>query len=438
MNLINEFLNVLKEIRNDKLSYLFLFFQLVFFSGLVKQFGTDEILVVNIAFTSWLCLTKKRITNRNINLIFAALGVFALINVIPSFMWGASPKLLLGFSGRIFLGALIVVYFKHDFFNVFEKLVFVLAFISIPLFLIQLIHVQVFDLFRGFSNLVLSDVRLHFGSGELSGHRYLLVFLVNSWGELRNSGFMWEPAAFGAVLAWAMLVNVFFHRFSLNPRLIVLFLAAITTFSIGTYVYLAIFILIYLSKNFGNKNAFYFIILLILIPVSYRFEFVQNNLAMISKKIESEQNLVKRIRMSHAPKRVSRVGGFVGNIMPIIAEPFGFGLRYDVLSEQHFLYRTPNGFMVILRNWGISGLMIILICSCKLVDKLKILYEVNLNIVHKVLLMMIIMLPINGNPFYNQPFLIAILLSGFIVSKRYNDKSHATENHKKQSKQHPA
>jgi hypothetical protein len=39
--------------------------------------------------------------------------------------------------------------------------------------------------------------------------------------------------------------------------------------------------------------------------------------------------------------------------------------------------------------------------------------------------MLIILLPIAGNPFYNQPFLFAVLLSGFIVAdKKMQMKQH--------------
>jgi hypothetical protein len=438
MKLINEFLNVLKEIRNDKLSYLFLFFQLVFFSGLVRQLCTDEALVANMAVTAFLCLKTKKITKREHNLFLGILGIFILINIIPSLMFGIAPKLFLGYSGRIFIGIFIVVYFKRSFFDVFEKLVFVLAFISLLLFLIQIIYEPIFDIFESFSNLVLTDERLFFGRYELSGHRYFLIFLVNSWSKYRNSGFMWEPAAFGAVLAWATLTNAFIYRFRMNPRMIVLFIAALTTFSIGTYIYFSIFTLIYLMKNFGNKSGLIFLFLnLILLPAFFQLQFVQDNVQMITDKIQKEQSMADKIRANvYAHKRVSRVGGFVGNIGQIIREPFGLGTRYEF--GEYFLYETPNGLMILLRNWGIFSLIIIMACSYRLIKKLGTLYDFQVNLFYTALLMMIIILPIAGNSFYNQPFLIAILLSGFIVSKRYNDKSHAMQNHTKQPKKHQA
>lgn len=415
---IDELKKPFQEINKAKLPYLFLFIQFVYFSGLVKQFGTDEFLVANILFTGLLCVTHKKITNNDYKIMLAALGVFVLINIVPSISYGFSPRLVLGYSGRIFLGILIVLYFKHDFFKVFENLVFALALISLPLFLIQLVHAQFFDLFSGFSHLVLTNSRLHFGRGELTGHRYLLIFLVNSWGEFRNSGFMWEPAAFGAMLSWAMVINGFTHRFTVNARLIILVLASLTTFSIGTYLYLLIFSVIFLSRNYTSKSVLSFVLILaILTPICYRLDFVEKNFEMISWKMEVVQIRADQISRGHSPEEVSRVGGFLGNIKEIIFEPFGFGARYSIAEEQG-LYISPNGFMTLARNWGMFSLLLIFICFYKFVKKLRKIYEVNVDLAQTVLLMILVVLPIAGNPFYNQPLLFSILLCGFIVSPK--------------------
>lgn len=413
MNPIIEFIRTIKEIRQNKSTYFLMFYQFVFISNLVRQLSTDTALVANIVFMLVLCFKTGKISKRENDVFLAIMVGYLLINVIPTLMFGFAPKLFLGFAGRIFLGFLIITYFKHNFFPVFERLVFVLAFISLPLFLIQVVYVPFFNIFESFSRLVLTDARFSLGRYELSGHRYMLVFLVNSWGEFRNSGFMWEPAGFGAMLAWASLVNVFIHRFAMNPRLIVLFIAAITTFSIGTYIYFALFILVYLTRNVGNKNAFLFLFLVfILVPVTYRLDFVQQNMDMIERKINSEQAMAERIQIGRAGQRVSRVGGALGNIEQIIKTPFGYGVNYEFAD---FVYNSPNGLMTLMRSWGFQILAIILFCSYRIIKKLSMLYSLNLKLFHVVLLMMVIILPIAGNPIYNRPFLFALLFSGFVV-----------------------
>lgn len=390
-----------------------MFFQFVFFSGLVRQLITDYAMVGNIVFTFLLCLMSGRLTERENRFIVAILGIFFIINITPTLMFGFAPKLFLGYTGRIFLGALIIIYFKRNFFHVFERLVFVLAFISLPLFVIQVIYVHFFDIFESFSSFLLSDERLNSGRYELSGHRYLFVFLVNAWGQFRNSGFMWEPAAFGSMLAWATVINVFVNRFVLNTRLIVFFVVAITTFSIGTYVYFTIIIVIYLSRNIGNKNALLFLFSIsILTAVFYHTDFTRQNIEMMERKLNKEQYMVERIQRGASAQRVSRVGGFFGNIETIIKTPFGFGASYELES---YLYETPNGFLTLLRNWGIFSLLILIYCSYQIIKKLENIYKLRISPFQTGLLMVVILLPIAGNPYYNQPFLFAFLFSGFMV-----------------------
>ena len=186
-----------------------------------------------------------------------------------------------------------------------------------------------------------------------------------------------------------------------------------------SYIYLSLFILIFVSKNYGNRNGLLALILIFsLLCGILRFDFMKSNFDMITKKIDSEKTLAAQIETGKAHARVSRVGGFVGNFQQIVREPFGFGTRDNILM-QHSLYETPNGFMILLRNWGIFSLVIILYCSQKLVKKLSTLYGLRLNIFYTALLMLIIILPIAGNTFYNQPFLYAILFSGFILNHRH-------------------
>jgi len=424
MNILREFVRNLQEIKKNKIIYAFLFFQFVFYSNLVRQFSTDEFLVANTILTGWLCLIYKKITPTELRTLSFVLIIFASINMIPIIFFGTDLRLLLGYNLRIILGFFIIVYLKDNFFEVFEKLVFVLAFISLPLYIIQLVHVPVFDIFQGFSDSVLSESRTMSGRGEaISGHRYILIFLVNGWALIRNSGFMPEPAMYAAILSWAILFNVFINNFSMNPRLIVLFVAAVSSFSTGGFVYLSIFALIYLSLNFSNKNAMYFLMLISLIfPMYKNFDFVQKNVAGVQHRIESEQERALRIAAGTERQRVSRVGGFIGNIKKIIYEPFGFGLRHNI-DLKHGLYSSPNGLMILLRYWGIPILIILLLCSYKVIKILKKKFCVKFSYFHTALLMSIIILPIGGNPIYNRPLLISLLLSGLIIKAKGRAKS---------------
>ena len=351
-NLISEFFVVLKEVKNNKLDYFLMFYQFVFISGLVRQLTNDAALVCNIIIMLASCLKTGKLTRKENDLFIHIMIIFLLMNLVPTILFGIAPKLFLGYCGRIFLAFLIVVYFKTNFFDIFEKLIFLLAFISLPLFCIQVVCPTVFNIFEYFSRLVLISERLTTGRFELKGHRYLLIFLVNSWGHFRNSGFMWEPAAFGAMLAWASMINLFAFKFSLNQRFIVMLIAAASTFSIGTFIYFSLIIGIFLTQNIKSQKVYLVLcIILIVLPGILRSDILQENIDMIERKIDVVQIQADRISIGKANSRVSRVGGVLGNFEQIIKNPFGYGANYEF---EEFFYDSSNGLIALLRNWGFS------------------------------------------------------------------------------------
>lgn len=411
----------LRLIKRDFFSYFFLFIQFVYFSGLIRQFGTDGFLVLNILGTLLLCILNNRITEKALKVILISLLLFVLINLISSFVFGFNQRLFAGYLGRIFLGYLIVLFFKDGFYIKFEKLVTVLALISIPLFIIQIITPGFFNLFESISNSVLSEER----SGQMypnsEGHKYLFIFLVNSWGVLRNSGFMWEPAAFGAVLIWAVIFNLIRNKYSANKRLYILLTAAFTTFSIGTYVYL---VGIFLVLVIINRQSTFFKILLftgiIILGIS-RMDFYSKNLEMMTDKIESEAEHLESARTGRASEdEISRLASFEINLKYFLVWPFGYGLGVDTVGDLKYLGKSPNGFMKILVTWGIFGIILIIGSVLKLMEYLLLFYNNKVTWISRLGLTILFLLPISGNTLYNQPLLFSLILGYWVLQKNQN------------------
>ena len=61
----------------------------------------------------------------------------------------------------------------------------------------------------------------------------------------------------------------------------------------------------------------------------------------------------------------------------------------------------------------------LLLCSKKLISRLSALNHTELKLFQTLILIMIIILPIAGNPFYNSPLVFGLLLSGFVVKPIY-------------------
>ena len=216
------------------------------------------------------------------------------------------------------------------------------------------------------------------------GHKYLFVFLYNGWATLRNSGFMWEPAAFGAMLTWAAILNILRNNFVMNSRLYILLLTAFTTFSLGTYIYLAgIFSLLSLKNKKLTFPKLMFL-LSILILIGSQLNLVNENLEMMRAKVKAEERHRERALTGTAEEtEISRVAAFELNINYFLNWPFGYGLAAEDIPDAKYLGRSPNGLMKILVTWGIFGILLVVCSVVKLLKYNMDFYQNNIHLLFR-------------------------------------------------------
>jgi hypothetical protein len=409
MKLFKEIRYDIRLIGENKIDYLFLFFQLIVFQGSIKQFNNDAFIIINLILCFLFNIFRKRLTFKGLFLIIV---IITAILFLPTFQWGINNSFtFIGFYIRIITAFLIISYFRINFFRNYEKIIFLLTFISIPLFILQIININVFDIFRSFSEKVLPEELLHFGFGKLEGHRYLIIFNVNSWAELRNSGFAGEPAAFGALLTWAAIINSFQNNFKVNFRFYIYIIAAITTFSISTYVAFSLFFLFILLNTNKLGKAFYLVFVVIAIVSLFylplfqeRTQFMKNKLNSYSLSIEDTDYKESII------SRRNRIQGFIVGIDLIKKSPLGYSIDPNKAPDA---IKSSNGFMLLLFKFGIIGFVLIMYLIKEIFEFLK--KNICPNAKGLYAFIFIILITFNGNPFYNQPFFLSFLLSGFLI-----------------------
>lgn len=406
--------NSIQNIKQNKLDYLFLFFQFVVLSDLVVHFLADSFLVINFTISLCLVLLKKRF---NVYELLIFITVFILIALVPIIVWGFDTELYIGYILRITTALLIIQYYRGSFFIYYENLMFILASIALLFFVVQQLLPHLFNLMSPVSKLLLAY------ENYALGRQYFLIFFFRPGLEFRNCGFMWEPAAFSGVLTWAILFNLYINKFEINKKLVILTLAGITTFSIGFFAYLFfIFALYFLQKN---KKALKYLILAL--PVLYAAQYlpvVQENIAIIENKIQLEesQNISNAQNLSVDKGSYSRIGGFIVNSKYFAQWPLGYGLidQNNAPEALQYLGASPNALAKILVQWGIIGLLIIILSIRKSVLFLINLYYPKVKFWGIVITIIIILGPFIGNPFSRQPLTFAILLIGLFLNKRYS------------------
>jgi hypothetical protein len=158
------------------------------------------------------------------------------------------------YDGVTYMGFLIKVYLaylcreisKEHFSTYFVKIVFVLTCVSFPLFLIQLIN---FDILYNINNLF----------GPTGGNEPIsssFIYAMIPIHAHRNSGFMWEPGAYAAILAMTLYINIFREREDVFSRKNVVFIIAIlTTQSTMGFLALLIPLVFVLQKAIVENKA---------------------------------------------------------------------------------------------------------------------------------------------------------------------------------------
>ncbi|MDB5030801.1 hypothetical protein [Mucilaginibacter sp.] len=131
------------------------------------------------------------------------------------------------------------------------KVIFQLAILSLPLYCLQLV--------AGDAVYALGKA-INLPDPHFSGYVNFLIFTYVKLHHIRNSGFSWEPGAFGFFLNLGLLMHLVTNNFNFDKRAKWIMLAIVTTLSTTTYVAFAFIILLYFRGR-GVKfiTVFFFI-----------------------------------------------------------------------------------------------------------------------------------------------------------------------------------
>lgn len=412
MNILNSIYSSWNEVKKNWFDSFFLFFELIACVGMIEFFEGDLFLIFNLFIVLFVHYYKGIQFSKGLTSI---LFILVLLFIQSFFSVGANIFSItyFGFILRIVTAFYIISYFRHSFFLIFENIVFLLALFSLPFYIIQVINVQFFNLFTGLSELLLNEERLTLGRDVLAGHRYFVLFGVNTFAEWRNSGFAWEPAGYGAMLLLAIFVNLIQNKFLYNAKLLILLIATVSTFSNGTYIAGFVLFLFALYNSKGSTVIFVIISLFIFSSVLYVIPFFHQRIDfMIDKSMTYNQSIEDNDFKQNVAARKNRVQGTILAFDLLMKKPFGFGL--DPHSDLHDI-DSASGFAALLFKFGIIGFFILIILLRQVFFSLKLL--LNSNVKGWLLFVFFFFLVIIANPFYNQPFFLSIVLYGFIIGK---------------------
>ena len=417
--LYDEFQLSLRAIEKDKWRYLFLFFQVIIFADMWKYCRADEVLILNCIVSGFLAMRHKMEWQK----IILVMIIYGLMIIAPIINYGLDAKMLnqyIGYAIRILTACFIASYFKYDLIIKFENLVYVLAYISIPLYFLQVINPHIYDIFTPLSKLIMEGRQYYTTPTGITMHQYIFVYVMNGWAQLRNSGFMWEPAAFGMMLAWSFLFCMYLKRFRWHPRMIVYAIVIFTTFSLGTYSCAFLLILIFLMQNAEwKKNVYVLIGGVCVILLLTQTNLLDKNVEMMTNKAEnyagnSEKRLEKNSEMyviqDTSPKRVDRLSQMFIFREILQESPLGRGMA-------QWKYSSANGLVSLVVMWGYPILFMLIVSYYFFFRKISKVARIRPRIYIILLSMLVMILPLIGNPVYNQVFFFVLLIYSFFAKQ---------------------
>ena len=340
------------------------------------------------------------------------MAIYAVMISIPIWLYGMDNiiyRQYIGYGIRILTGCFIASYFRSDFVSKFENLVFVLAYMSIPLFVLQLIDIHIYDIFSPLSRAVMG-ANEYTSNGVEYFTQYFFIYYQHGTAINRNSGFMWEPGAYAMMLTWAMLFRLYISGYKFNHRLIVYFVAMLTTFSLMGYPSLMLLIIMFFAQRAEFKKIVYAFVgggLLLLILLQTPLFLSQTNMMTRKAEFYREEAKVDMYRNSFVieknEKSVGRLAQFYILKDLFLDDPFGKGMS-------SVKYISPNAFITLIVRWGINAILILTISFYYFSKRLEQMAGINQHWYITLMAMAVLILPTISNPVYNRVIFLAIVV----------------------------
>lgn len=359
----------------------------------IRKPNIIDLKIINI-FIGWIILNIISISYFDVDIPFSRVIIFGVSNLLL-------PYILFKIIG-------------NSFWDKFEKVVFFLTLISLPLFALNLIFSDFFNSLISIFQPITNDVFYRLGNN----HYWSALFYVNAifdldYQQYRNCGFMWEAGAFAMMIIWGIIYNWLRYGINLNFKIIVYISALITTFS--TAGYFALFILI-LGNNLLSLDVKKIVLIFVgifLIPMIYF------TVPFLGQKIETYTNEYNKAEFEYSEKhgaiRVNRFVTVSVDLQKVKEYPLGYGVVTEKDYKSGSTISGVNGITDLMVIWGVLVFTFILYLFWKgfyIID-----YQNNKKIlIHFYTIGMLIL--IFSNPVSLCLFTYLLLFSPIIFSNR--------------------
>lgn len=293
--------------------FWFLFSISCFSYGLYKKriYGSDLYKFIGFTTVFLLYIILRNLFINKLEIIFLLSDIFFLLKYV-------------------LIAYIFCVVFKKNSTSLISEVVIFLAKISLALYVFQLIGGGniLFKIGETFHNNTLPY------AGLSDTYSNFLIFTYDKLHNFRNSGFVWEPGAFGCFLVIALLFHFINNYFAMDRNAVILIITIITT--ISTTAYLALGVLMVLFYRFNGGTISWKMILLSIFALVLFF-----NLPFLGDKITNIYE--EDVKILGDYKEITNQLAYY--------EEYGGEVKLNRFSSVIFLYRN-FGYQLIL---GVSN-----------------------------------------------------------------------------------
>jgi hypothetical protein len=249
------------------------------------------------------------------------------------------------FDLNLILALAVLQLFGWSFWVKFEKIVFYLTLISLPIFLFNVLLPSYFEsllnIFRPLTN------ERFYRFDEFRNYWSAIVYVKAMKADFlyRNCGFMWEPGSFAMIIIWGLGFNWLTNGIKIDSKTIVYSVALITTQSTAGYIAFFILILALYVKKISIQNVLLiFAFVYLFIGYIYELDFIGGKL---DTYLYAASNDVLNYNTKFGAYKVNRIQILQYDLIRVLEYPLGYGFNYqgDIISV--------NGLSSALLMWGV-------------------------------------------------------------------------------------
>lgn len=359
-----------------------------------------------IALLLFFAIISKFITRKEVNAFGIFSGIYILFVTIRFFLFNDLETDYL-YSDYVFLfkyllfSWLVCVILKDKLLANFVKVMVHLTIISLVFYALQLLSAP--TMYKLFAT-------VNFPTGNnIPGYTNALVFTyTQGFHELTNSGFVWEPGAFGCFLVITLMFHFYLNKFKYDGVTILLIIANITTFS--TTNYLGLLVLIFLSYRYKvPKINIYVLILVPAIIIALIFiPFLGDKIIETYEEDMRDLNRLSvlktyyhHIHMDIPLNRFSSLWHIINSFGNKLI--LGVSNRYNDVLNKQYPVNISNGVGDFIAKFGLVGLIFLLYKYGRFCKQYVLTAE---NVVYSILILLILSF---GEPILFLPIVMIFL-----------------------------